>query len=132
MKIALVIERMDPLRGGKETYTARLAEELSRRGHDVTVLCQSSSWEPTEATIACEPLGRRGATRLAKLRNFQVDLGPIVESGWFDVVHSMLPVPGANVYHPHGGAVPASIEGGLRRRGSRVRACHVAEVLAGQ
>ena len=38
MKIALVIERMDPQRGGREVSTAQVAVALSRRGHEVTVL----------------------------------------------------------------------------------------------
>ena len=119
MRIALVIERMDPLRGGRETYTARLAEALVRRGHEVTVLCQSGSW--TCEGVEVRRLGRRGLRRTRRLLAFIQDAA---EAADYDVVHAMLTMPGADIYHPHGGTVPGSLAANRRRRGPAGRLLH--------
>jgi len=120
MKVALVVERMDPLRGGKETYTAQLAAALAGRGHQVTVVCQTRDWQP-EARIDFVEVGRRGVTRAKRLRNFVADVLRHTADGRYDVVHAMLPVPGADLYHPHGGTVPGSNAASLRRYSAAIR-----------
>jgi UDP-glucose:(heptosyl)LPS alpha-1,3-glucosyltransferase len=114
MKIALVIERFDPLRGGREASTAQIASALARRGQDVTVLCQSCQ-------DACDgvrvlPLKARGWDRSVRLRSFLRSVRGAAEEGGFDIVHATFPVPGANVYQPRGGLVGAQAAAGLRRR----------------
>jgi len=112
MKIALVIERMDPSRGGRETSTAQVACELARRGHGVDVLCQGGSWRADGVTVA--PLGR-GLLPRWKLANFVAAVQEAAGSGRYDIVHATLPVPGANVYQPRGGTIPGRRAAGLRR-----------------
>lgn len=119
MKIALVIERMDVARGGRETSTAQMAAELARRGQDVTVVCQAGRMDRDGVKV--RQLGRRGAMRLRRLRNFVADVQREIASGGYDVVHTTLPVPGANVYQPRGGTIPAQREASLRRRPMAVR-----------
>ncbi len=121
MKIALVIERMDPIRGGRETYTAEIAANLALRGHDITIICQMSSWQCDSAEINTIELGRIGRGRLQKLQNFVAGVQGEIASGEYDIVHAMLPIPGANVYHPHGGTIEGSMDGALRRRGKLLR-----------
>lgn len=120
MKVALVIERMDLDRGGRETSTAQIATNLLHRGCEVTILCQSGSWSGNGVPI--EALGVKGATRRAQMKNFIADVQRQIASGRFDIVHTMLPVPGANVYQPRGGTIPAQAAAGLRRRGRLGRA----------
>ena len=114
MKIALVIERMDTARGGRETSTAQIAQALVARGHDVTVLCQSALWRGPGVNVV--EVGRRGLTRSARLRNFAADVRGEVDWGGFDIVHGMGPFPGVNVYQPRSGTVPAQRDANLRRR----------------
>lgn len=113
MKIALVVERMDPSRGGRETSTAQIAADLARRGHDVTIICQHGQW-PDES-VKIRALGQVGALRSTRLVNFVLGTQQVVEDDRFDIVHTMLPVPGANVYQPRGGTVPAQVEASRRR-----------------
>jgi len=113
MKVAFVIERMDVGRGGRETSTAEVATALARRGHDVTILCESGSWEPDGVNVA--PLGRRGLHWTARLKNFLADVADEIRRVRFDVVHAMLPMPGANVYQLRSGTVPAQRAAGRRR-----------------
>ena len=115
MRIALIIERMDPTRGGRETSTAQIASALVKRGHAVTVLCQSGGWEAEGVEV--RPLGRWGLTRARKLQHFVADVQAVLRSENFDVSHAMLPVRGADIYQPRGGTIPAQALSTLRRRG---------------
>ncbi|MCY2926218.1 MAG: glycosyltransferase family 4 protein [Planctomycetota bacterium] len=114
MKIALVIERMDPARGGRETSTGQIAAALAARGHEVTLLCQDARWE--HAGVAVRALGRRGLLRTPRLRHFVQAVQHEAASGAYDVVHATLPIPGANVYQPRSGTMPAQAAASLRRR----------------
>ncbi|MFB3893778.1 MAG: glycosyltransferase family 4 protein [Phycisphaerae bacterium] len=114
MRVALVIERMDPSRGGRETSTGQIAAELVRRGCEVTILCQSGSLPG--AGLSIRAVGSRGATRVGRMRNFVRAVQGQTGGGAFDIVHAMLPLPGANIYQPRGGTVPAQEEASLRRR----------------
>ena len=116
MKIALVIERMDPALGGREVYTAQVAAALARRGHGVAVVCQTSAWSADGVEIVV--LGRRGRTRRGRLANFVADAQAALRDRDDDLTHAMLPVPGLDFYQPHGGTVPGQVAAGLwRRRG---------------
>jgi len=114
MKVALVIERIDPHRGGRETSTAQVAAELARRGCDVTIVCQSGSWRGPGVEV--RQVGARGISRTSRLRNFAADVARAIEGQGFDIVQATLPIPRANVYQPRGGTVPAQIAASLRRR----------------
>ncbi|MCE5277073.1 MAG: glycosyltransferase family 4 protein [Planctomycetaceae bacterium] len=113
MKIALVIERMDVFRGGRETSTAQTAAELAKRGHEVTILCQSGSW--AHPGVQLKTFGRRGPLSVSLLSNFVADVQRETTAGAYDIVHSTLPVPGANVYQPRGGTVPGQAAASRRR-----------------
>ena len=121
MKIALVIERMDTWRGGREKSTAQIAQALAARGQNVTILCQSGSWQPPPDTppnaINVLPLGRGGLSRSTRLRRFAAAVQRAAADYRYDVVHSMLPIPGVHVYQLRSGTVPAQREAALRRRG---------------
>jgi len=119
MKIALIIERMDTGRGGREASTAQIAAELARRGHDVTILCQSGLWQHEGVNVL--PLGVRGVTRGAKLANFASDVRAEVEWSKYDIAHAMGPIPGVNVYQLRSGTIPAQAEANRRRRGGAKR-----------
>ncbi len=118
MKIALIIERMDPSGGGRETSTAQVAAGLAERGNDVSVICRQAAWTHNRVNVI--PVGKRGATRLAALKNFLADVERQLGAGSWDIVHATLPVPGANVYQPRGGTVPAQIAASQRRRSPMV------------
>jgi len=114
MKIALVIERFDPVRGGREISTAQVSSALARRGHEVTIFCQRCG-------DACEhvrvlPLKARGLDRSARLVSFVKSIRGAAAEGGYDIVHATLPVPGANVFQPRGGLVGAQAAASLRRR----------------
>jgi len=88
--------------------------ELARCGCDVTIVCQSGSWEAPGVEV--RQVGARGTSRKSRLQNFAADIARAIEGWGFDIVHASLPVPCANVYQPRGGTVPAQIDASLRRR----------------
>jgi len=114
MKIALVIERFDPSRGGREVSTSQIAEELARRGQDVTVLCMKAGAGGEGFRVV--ELKARGLDRSARLASFAKSVRAAAREGGFDIVHATLPVPSANVFQPRGGLVGAQEAASLRRR----------------
>jgi UDP-glucose:(heptosyl)LPS alpha-1,3-glucosyltransferase len=124
MRVALVIEHMDPKRGGRERSIAELA--LARRRCKVTVLCRTAAWEAPGVDI--RPLGDRGGLRIVRLWNFVRDVQRETAAARFDIVHATLPVPGANVYQLRSGTVPAQRAASVRWR----RGLGKARVLVGR
>ncbi len=55
-------------------------------------------------------------------RNFITDVQDVTRRERYDVVHAMLPVPGADVYQLRGGTVPGQARGSSRRRSAAGRA----------
>ncbi len=120
MKVALILERMNPSLGGREAYTAALATSLARKGVDVTIICQRARWSNPDVRIT--EVGARGLARHRRLANFVADARRAIDSEQFDITHAMLPIPGADIYHPHGGTVPAQHLTSLRMHGPLGRA----------
>jgi len=109
MKIALVIERMDTSLGGRERSVAEIASELARRGHDVSVLCQTG--DTSNSSVKVLPLGEVGLTRASRRANLIKAVENQARQGKYDIIHATLPVPAANVYQPRGGTVIGQLVG---------------------
>jgi glycosyltransferase involved in cell wall biosynthesis len=105
---------MDPHNGGREASTAQIATGLAARGHVVTVLCQTGDWR--QEAVAVRPLGRSGYGRADRLRRFVENVQKVIREEQFDVTCAMLAIPGADVYQPRGGTVPAQAAASLQRR----------------
>jgi UDP-glucose:(heptosyl)LPS alpha-1,3-glucosyltransferase len=119
VRIALVIERVEPWRGGAETSTLELARLLARRGHDVHLVTATNCQSPPGLTIhrvpslAALPALRTGAF----VRNAMAFL----RANPFDIVHAIAPVPSADVYQPRGGLLGETVERNVATRGSASR-----------
>ena len=120
MNVALIIEKMAPLRGGREVYVSRLAEALTARGHQATVLCQRCDWPEKPDDVKVAELGQRGRGA-AGLATFVEYVERRLGEEAFDVSHAMLPVPSADIYHLHGGTAPGIEAAALRRQPPAVR-----------
>jgi len=120
MKVALVIERMDTARGGRETSTAQIAISLARQGMDVTIICQ-------EGSLSCDDIKLIQLTapdnsgRKAKLHAFYRDIASHLQDNSYDIVHTMLPIPRADIYQPRSGSLPGQRIAALRRRNQPAR-----------
>ena len=115
MRIGLVIERMEPWRGGAETSTAQYARELIARGHEVCLFTASRGVsEPGVQVVSLDLPG----TRTRRATAFRAAVAAALASAPCDLVHSMTPLYGGDVFMPRGGTVAETIEGNLRLRRS--------------
>lgn len=116
MRIALAIERFKPSAGGAERSTAQIAEELARRGHQVTIVCgRLSHDEPppgVEALAVC-PIKPRSTAGLLIFRRAMVRA---LDSGSYDATLSITTTVPAAVVQPRGGLIRQAID---RRAASR-------------
>jgi UDP-glucose:(heptosyl)LPS alpha-1,3-glucosyltransferase len=111
MKVAIVIESIEPRRGGAETSTMQLVQHLARQGCEVHVL--TGSRVPSSPTMTVHPVGRERRSLGVQTTAFMREAALAMRRGGFDIIHSMLPIPGCDVYQPRGGTVAESIERNL-------------------
>src|SRR5580704_15895267 len=108
MKIALVIFQADPQRGGAERYTADIAAALAQRGHQVDLI--SKRFGPDISGVNFVRLEVKAPSRAGRYLQFLDQLEEHLARHRYDIVHSMLPVPSCDLYHPHAGMAKASLE----------------------
>jgi UDP-glucose:(heptosyl)LPS alpha-1,3-glucosyltransferase len=108
MRLALVVERFDPRRGGLEQWSARFAAEAGRRGHEVHVVAERFAAEADSLPIVRHVLGATG-TRLGFAAAAEEALARLA----VDVVHDTGAGWRCNVFQPHCGSRAAAIEHNL-------------------
>ncbi len=126
MKIALVILHADPRRGGAERYTVDLARGLSRRGHQVSIV--ATSFPVMFNDITCIHLPTEQWTRTGRYKSFLTQFDSHLHIAPYDIVHVMLPMRRADVYHPHAGLAIEALVGGHHQK-SGLLARFVSSVL---
>ena len=88
MRIALVIDHLDPRRGGAEQWTFQHAERLLARGHEVHVVAQAVNGPAARLGVVPHELGRirsvlhRAAAADAALQCLDVDMIHDIGMGW--------------------------------------------------
>ncbi|MEZ0266061.1 MAG: glycosyltransferase family 4 protein, partial [Phycisphaerae bacterium] len=121
MKVALIILHADAARGGAERYTIDLAQGLARRGHEVTIVAQTSAGRPAGVEVVELPPPRSALSRTAKYDDFCRQVEQHVAGRAYDVTHAMLPAPACDVYHPHAGVAADALATGHRKHASKWR-----------
>ncbi|MBI3461949.1 MAG: glycosyltransferase family 4 protein [Planctomycetes bacterium] len=108
MKIALVIERLDPRLGGVEQWTWQFTQRLVQRGHEVHVVATRFAPETQHAGIISHSVPAVSSrTKLAEqleqaVRRLAVDVIHDTGAGWH-----------CDIFQPHGGSRLASFEQNL-------------------
>ncbi len=108
VKIAVIVESIEAWRGGAETSTLELAELLAGRGHDVHVV--TSSRRPSTPVLTIHHLPVSHPLRPLRTGAFLRKAAAFVRAHEFDIVHSIAPLPGADVYQPRGGSLRETLE----------------------
>lgn len=119
MNVALIIERIEPWRGGAETSTLRFAECLARHDCRVTVLTTSLVQSRPDLTMV--PLQAGRSLRSARTLAFAKRAADHVRSRRYDVVHAITPALSADVYQPRGGTIPETLARNVAIRESSAR-----------
>jgi len=105
VRIALVLDRFEPARGGAATWTARFAFGLLQRGHEVHLVCREAASGIERPGLILHRLVRaRGKTAFARaaetrLRILRPDVIHDMGSGWY-----------CHVFQPHAGCWRALVE----------------------
>ncbi len=109
MRIAIVIEALDPRRGGAEAWTWQYVQWLQARGLDVHVLASGFSPETERLGITRHALPQTAsrcalaAAAAERLERLQPDIVHDMGCGWH-----------CDVFQPHGGSRQAAFEQNLR------------------
>ncbi len=106
MKIALVIERFNLLRGGQERSTYELAGALGELNLDVTLVAARIDRPDTgDLPFKTREVPANAWTRSGQRRNFEQNVTRYFAESDYDIVHSMIPLPIAHVYQPRSGSI---------------------------
>ena len=116
MKIALALQSARAGRGGQERYSLMLADRLVDRGFDVSILATEFDEGATRWNKVRVCQSARGHAR--RYRIFVDALDRHLESHQYDVVHAMVPVKHADVYHPHSGIAAEETRHGYQKHTS--------------
>jgi len=105
LKIAIILDRFLPARGG-ENYFSWLAKELSRGGHEVHVFAMKvEKTEEKEYQVHSIPVWR--FPQSLRLLSFLFASDRAVRAYDFDIVHGVGWTLAMNVFNPHGGVEQA-------------------------
>ena len=116
MRIALLIERLDPARGGTETWVSDFAAECAGGGHDVHVFAREGSAVPEGVTLHAVAVS--GVGRAMRTVSFAQNCEAMLGEHDFDIIHGVGKTVAQNVYQPHGGVHAATLEANLRMGGA--------------
>ncbi len=110
MRVGLVLESLDPRRGGLEQWTWQFAPQAAASGHEIHIvashLCEQASALPVtfhRVKPSRSPLARAAAMEQV-LRSIPLDVIHDMGCGWY-----------ADIFHPHGGSSVAFREHNLLR-----------------
>lgn len=127
MKIALLIERFDPQGGGAERSAAQIAHELSKAGHDVTILAGTADTQSTAvkeaqqaARYAVTSLGIKGRFGALKLFRFSKWARKQLSQGNFDASLSFTTTVPASVVQPRSGTLKETFARNIAMRPSSI------------
>ena len=105
MRVALIIENFNQQAGGNERSTAQIAEGLTQRGHEVTIItasCRNRQELPGIRILAQRKTKHASFTRLLA---FAVWARKQLRENHFDATWSVTPVVTTDLFQPHGGTV---------------------------
>ncbi len=103
IKLAFLIEHLDPNRGGMERSAVDYLTEITALGVEAHVITQTSADVPVGVQV--HALGMEGWTDELQYRNFVVRADRFLDGGRWDIVHAIRPCQRCDVYQPRGGLV---------------------------
>lgn len=115
MRIALVLQHVDPSRGGAETYVADLARTLAARGHEVELYAESWAEGALAAGVRPVRVPVRGRTRWGRAWDFAAASEEALRRWDHDCTVGFINTWGQDVLIPQGGVHRASLEANAMR-----------------
>lgn len=103
MRLAFLIDHLDPARGGAETYVARLAGDCVARSHEMHIVTRSAGDAARGMDAEFHLVSASGATAWGKTLSFDRGAADVVRRIGADVVLGVGKTTSQNVFQPHGG-----------------------------
>ncbi|MEE9294920.1 MAG: glycosyltransferase family 4 protein [Phycisphaerae bacterium] len=116
MKIGLVVEWLDPSRGGAERSTGEFVSQLLSRGVSLEVFTRSGV--PSKPGMNVHTIETTAWTRAGATAQFIRAAENAIGEAGCDLIHALTPCQGAQVYQPRGGTVAETIRRTLSTRRS--------------
>jgi len=121
MRLALNFQRVDPTRGGAETYVVDLCQHLIRLGHEVDLYAESWRDGALPPEVRCIPVAVQGKTRTARIRSFAQNSETALENASYDCTVGLINTWHHDVIIPQGGVHRGSLEANSKRFPAGVR-----------
>jgi UDP-glucose:(heptosyl)LPS alpha-1,3-glucosyltransferase len=115
MRLALNFQRVDPTRGGAETYVADLCRALVAAGHRVDLYAESWRDGVLPEEVKCVAVAAPGRTRLGRLRNFARNSEAALRQVSYDCTVGLINTWQHDVIIPQGGVHRGSLDANARR-----------------
>jgi hypothetical protein len=103
LKLAFLIEHLDPCRGGMERSSVEFLTEITALGVEAHVVTQKSAGAP--AGVQVHELGVEGWTDELQYRHFVERAERFLAGARWDVVHAIRPCLSCDLYQTRGGLV---------------------------
>ena len=116
MNVALVMERIEPWRGGAETSTQQFMQHLLAMGHQLEVFTRSRL-SPTPG-MKVHTVHSPARTRSGRTASFARQVDRRLAAADVHLVHAISPCLRADIYEPRGGTVAETIARNLALRRS--------------
>src|SRR4051794_16580718 len=115
MRLALNFQRVDPTRGGAETYVAALCRSLVDAGHRVDLYAESWREGVLPAEVHCIAVPSTGRTRLERLWSFARNSEQALGQVSYDCTVGLINTWHHDVLIPQGGVHRGSLDANARR-----------------
>ncbi len=107
MKVALLVEHLDPRRGGMERSASEFLAEIRALGIDAKVLTQTAAAGFSGGPV--EILGVHGRTRARQYGRFVASAHQALANAPVDVVHAITPCLACDLYQPRSAVMDESL-----------------------
>ncbi len=115
MRLALNYQRIDPTRGGAETYIVDLCHRLVRAGHSVDLYAESWRDGVLPPEVRCVQVSAPGKTRLGRLIAFGRNSETALKAAEYDCTVGFINTWHHDVLIPQGGVHDGSLSANARR-----------------
>jgi len=115
MRLALNFQRIDPTRGGAETYVVDLCQHLVRAGHQVDLYAESWREGILPEAVRCVAVPVSGKSRLARLWSFARNSEQALQNANYDCTLGFINTWHHDVIIPQGGVHRGSLEANAKR-----------------
>ena len=115
MRLALNFRRIDPTRGGAETYVVDLCRRLIDAGHQVDLYAESWNAESLPAEVRCVKVEAPGLTRIGQIWNFARNSEAALANNIYDCTVGLINTWAHDVIIPQGGTHQGSVLSNSRR-----------------